>query len=490
MAGLSAALNFARSSLSTVAGQTAVTSRNVANAGNADYSRKTANVVALSSGSLAIDGYNRSADKLLLEKMLAATSNAAASASILSGITSIAETIGDPEQTSSPAGAIGAFQKAMQTYQQNPSDTALARGAVQAASSVVRTLNNATETVQAARQEADSGMSQSVSRINTLLQQFKVVNDAIVRGSGSATDLTENLDTRDKTMKLLSEEIGIRAVSRANNDIALYTDSGVTLFETNPRSVTLQPTTNMAPGVGGNAVYIDGVDVTTPSGPMATRSGNLYGLAKVRDDIGVTAQAQLDEIARGLVATFAESDQSATPSLPQAAGLFTWSGAPAVPASGVTVAGLAADLRLNAAVDPAQGGNVSKLRDGGINGAAYLYNQTGGAGYSARITQLLEGLDGTQSFDATTTLDPQTSVKTFAAASAGWVEALRQQATTSSDLQATVKSRSSDALGRVTGVSIDEEMTVMLELERSYQASAKLISTVDTMLQNLLAAVK
>ena len=41
MAALSTALNIARSSLATVSGQTAIASRNIANVGNADYSRKT-----------------------------------------------------------------------------------------------------------------------------------------------------------------------------------------------------------------------------------------------------------------------------------------------------------------------------------------------------------------------------------------------------------------------------------------------------------------
>jgi flagellar hook-associated protein 1 FlgK len=68
------------------------------------------------------------------------------------------------------------------------------------------------------RKQADAGMADAVDRINNLLQQFKVANDAIVRGSGSATDLTESLDSRDKIMKLLSEELGIRAVTRSNND--------------------------------------------------------------------------------------------------------------------------------------------------------------------------------------------------------------------------------------------------------------------------------
>ncbi len=66
----------------------------------------------------------------------------------------------------------------------------------------------------------------------------------------------------------------------------------------------MDPTTTMAAGVSGNAVYIDGVDVTSPASTMAIRSGNLFGLAKLRDDIAVIYQSQMDEVARGLIEAF------------------------------------------------------------------------------------------------------------------------------------------------------------------------------------------
>ena len=488
MAGLSTALNIARSSLTTVSGQTAVASRNIANVNNTDYSRKTAVVVSLSSGSTAISSYNRAADKLLLDKLLAASSNSAASDSVLNGIKRLSETVGDPGSSSSPSGMIGKFQTALQTYEQNPSDQTLAQNAVQSAGNLVRSLNNATNIIQGVRRQADAGMSGSVSRINNLLQQFKVANDAVVRGAGSAADLAENLDTRDKTMKLLSDELGIRAVTRSNNDIALYTDSGVTLFESVPRTVSMNPTTTMAAGVNGNAVYIDGVDVTSPTSSMSIHSGNLFGLAKLRDDVAVVYQSQMDEVARGLVEAFSEADQSASPSLPDATGIFSYSGSPLVPASGTTVAGLAGDIRLNPSVDPAQGGLATRLRDGGINGAAYSYNTSGAAGFSSRLTSLIDSLDLNRGFDASTQLNGQNSILSFGTASSGWLEAARQQASSASDLQTTMKSRSADALQRANGVNIDDVMTVMLQLVRSYQASARLISTVDNMLQALLQA--
>ncbi len=43
------------------------------------------------------------------------------------------------------------------------------------------------------------------------------------------------------------EEIGITTLSRANGDVVVYTDSGVTLFETTARSVTFAPTITYDP---------------------------------------------------------------------------------------------------------------------------------------------------------------------------------------------------------------------------------------------------
>ena len=489
MAGLSSALNFARSSLATVAGQTALASRNVASAGNTDYVKKIAQTGSLSSGMVAITGTTRATDDLLLDKVLSASANAQSGSSLLSGLRRLAETVGDPESASSPAGMLGKFQQALQLYEQNPTDAGRAQGAVQAASALVRSLNDASATVQTVRQDAESNIGNSVAKLNDLLQQFKKVNDAITASVTNSAELTDNMDMRDKLARDISELMGVRIVRRPNNDMALYTDGGVTLFERDPRTVTFQQTLSLAPGMPGNAVYVDGVDVTGQQSPMALRSGAIFGLTKLRDETTVQYQRQIDEVARGLITSFAEKDQNVPATLPDATGLFTWPGSPAVPASGTLINGLAASITVNAAIDPSKGGQPSKLRDGGVNGAAYLYNTTGGSAFSSRLTGLINAIGASQSFDPSAQLDTQTSLRAFAEQSTGWIEARRQEATIASDLQNAVKSRASDALQKVTGVSIDDEMSQMLEFERSYQASAKLISTVDSMFSSLLQAV-
>ena len=77
----------------------------------------------------------------------------------------------------------------------------------------------------------------------------------------------------------------------------------------------------------------------------------------------------------------------------------------------------------------------------------------------------------------------------FAASSVSWLQEARKAADADNDYKAALKDRASEALSKATGVNLDEEMTLLLELERSYQASTKLVTTIDNMLGALLQAV-
>jgi flagellar hook-associated protein 1 FlgK len=254
--------------------------------------------------------------------------------------------------------------------------------------------------------------------------------------------------------------------------------------------VSFAATNAYTPGTTGNAVYIDGVPVTGANSVMPLKSGKIAGLAELRDNATVTYQSQLDEVARGLIDVFKESDQSATPTLPDVPGLFTYPGAPAMPASATVSVGLAGTIKVAASVDPASGGNPDLLRDGAISGnAAYDYNTAGNAGFSTRLQQLIDNMDAPQPFDATAQGKPSGGVIDFASSSASWIENQRKSADDNVQYQNTLLDRSNSALSNVNGVNVDDEMSMMLQVERTYSASSKLISTVDDMLNSLLAAV-
>ncbi len=485
---LAVALNTARASLATTAKQVAVSGANIANADDPTRTRRIATPSTDAGASVRIVSVTRATDLPLFYRLLGSNSDANAQQALLDGLNKLDETVGDTNSSTSPAAQIAALKTALTAQANAPNDNGLAQATLNAAKSVASTLNTASLTVTSVRNDADTAMASSVNSLNSLLGQFKQVNDAVVLGTRSGNDVNDLLDKRDALLGQISEIVGVSVVSRSDNDTAIYTDSGVTLFDREARTVSFQSSTALSSGTDGNAVYIDGVPVTGANATMPIRSGTLYGLAQLRDTIAPTYQSQIDEMARGLVEAFSESDQSSGGG-PDLAGLFTWGGGPGVPAAGTLSPGIAETLRVNPAVDPSQGGSLARIRDGGVNGANYRYNTSGGAAYSARLLDLADQIDAPRSFDASTGLEAGLSLTGFATASVSWLEGERKATSDAVDYQSALQSRTSDALSNATGVNIDAEYAMQLQLEQSYQASSKLIAVVGQMFQALLDSV-
>ncbi|OWK26626.1 hypothetical protein AJ87_06470 [Rhizobium yanglingense] len=89
----------------------------------------------------------------------------------------------------------------------------------------------------------------------------------------------------------------------------------MTLFETIPRAVTFKPTQSYGASTDGNGVYIDGVALGKGSGGTTSAQGSLQALLQLRDEVAPTFQSQLDEIAKGLVALFSETNTAGTSTL-------------------------------------------------------------------------------------------------------------------------------------------------------------------------------
>jgi len=484
---LSVAYNTARSSLQASQSQMAVVSRNTAGASDPNYSRKIGALSTEAGGARVT--VLRASDRALLSKMLETTSDAATQKALLEGLKKLSETIGDPELDQSPAARIGVLNSALQQYANAPDNVDLAQAFVKSAYDMAGSLNDATTAIQSLRKEADRGIADSVARINDLLTKFEKVNQQVMSGAALGADVSDAMDTRDSLIAQLSEEIGVTVVPRAGNDVALYTDSGVPLVDRLARPVTFTQTSAFAPGMAGADVFIDGIRVTGPGAAMPLNSGNLVGLVSLRDDVTVTYQQQLDELARGLIRAFAESDQTpaAKPDMP---GLFTFPAAAGVPGTPAP-AGLAARIVVNSAVDPLKGGKYENIRDGGINGADYTYNPAGNANaaFSERLSALTEEVSTRRPIDPGLGFGDAASLLGLASSSGAWLEATRQSTTQSVEYKATLLGLASEALSNATDVNMDDETALMLQLEKSYSASAKLLSVINQMLQTLLGAV-
>ncbi len=485
---LSTGLNIARSALAFVSSETAVLSRNISGASEENYVRRELNPINLAGGGVRPAQVSRASNDALLAQFINSSSASSKQQAIVDGLNYLHQTIANSDLGHAPSEKLAALESALSLYAESPNDTTRANAVVARANDLALSLNNSAQSVVEVRQKADTDMAASVGRINDLLTEFESANTEIVRANQKLTDASEAYDRRDGILKQLADEIGIRTVQRPDDDIAIYTDSGVTLFEKHPRSVVFSQTNGFSPTTGGGAVYVDGVAVTGANAPLPIKSGRLAGLAELRDVTSVTYQTQLDEMARGLVEAFAETDPGTPAALPPLTGLFTYSGGPNLPATGTHYQGMAAEIRVEATVDPSQGGSPSLIRDGGINGAGYIQNSTGAAGFNERILNNISELSASRSFDSAASIDTTASVSGYGASSIAWIEQTRSIVQQEADYSATLKAHTSVTLTNAVGVNVDEEMANLLELERSFEASARLISAIDQMFSTLLQA--
>ena len=483
---LTTALNIAQSSLFNVTRQTSVVSHNISNAGNENYTRRSAALESMSPG-VRVVSIRRHAAEQLFRSSIHSISNTEAQQTIYSHLEGLKSSIIGANGELSVSTHLTSFHNALQVYSASPSDGLLGEAAINSAKDLVRRLGDASNSIQSVRTSIDGEIASTVDRLSGLLEEFYEANKEVTRGTIANTDVSNALDRRDTLIKEISRIVPVSTIQRSNNDLVLMSD-GATLFETTPRNISFTPQPAYEPTTVGNTVRIDGVPVEVGTGGNTTAKGTLSALLQIRDDVTVDLQGQLDEIARGLIETFAERDPSGG-GLPALAGLFTYPGGPGLPPAGTLVSGLAQTISVNALFDPAAGGNPALLRDGGANGAGYVEN-SGGASFADRLIRYNEALDAPIVFDGASGIGGTMSLVSYAADSVGWIEGYRSSANDAALSKHALHMQLNEALISETGVNLDEEMSKLLDLEHTFEASARLIRAVDQMLEDLLAAVR
>ena len=485
---LTTALSIAQSALRNTSRQTSIVSRNVSDATNPDYARRSAVITSTAPGARSID-VQRAADDLLFKNNLAALSAFEGQTTLYAGMERLGLAVNGADNASSAATAIGKLQQALQTYAGSPSNRNIAENAIDAARQLVRTLNEGTQAIQTFRSDMDTEIASAVGDLNDLLAQFKDANTDIASGTRNGRDVSDSLDRRDALLKQIASIVPISTFTRSDNDMVIMTKDGATLFETVPRTVTFQPQPAYGPGTVGNSIYIDGIPVAAGTG------GNTNSSRQDRRPRPTSRQRRRHDAeparrGRARHGLRIRRDRRFRRAFACGAGLFTWPGAPAIPAAGTLVDGLAGSITLNAAYDSSTGGDPNLLRDGGANGVGYIHNGSAAASYTELLISYSQKLDQ----PITSTRLPRSARRRAyprfrPIPSAGSKACARMPRAPPRPRKRWPHARRKRC--RTTPASTSTcEMSLLLDLEHTYEASARLIRAVDDMLTSLLQAVR
>ena len=479
---ITGALSNALSGLTAASRSAEVVASNIANAMTEGYATRSLSLSSRqgTTGGVRIDGIIRSTDPGLLADRRLAESGQAHSQSLAAALTRIEGLFGTPLDPGSLTARLAAFETSLVEAASRPEAPERLNRVAQTAAYLAGTMRDISDGLQALRTEADRSIVTQVRTLNTALEQVQQLNARINFALGQGFPTPDLLDQRQAVIDQIARIVPVIEVPRDRGAVALFTPGGAILLDGPAAQIGFDPVNQVAAHMtqsGGllSGLTINGVPLSTDPASGHLRGGSLDAAFRLRDDLAVSAQSQLDAVARDLIERFGASglDPSVSPGQP---GLFADGSALFDPAEEV---GLAGRIALNALVDPAQGGASWRLRDG--IGAAF----PGPPGEGALLNRMLDALTGPRL--------PASGGFAQGAVSAPGLSALMLSGI-GSDRQI-AEQRQSFASSRATslrmaelerGVDTDDQLQRLMVIERAYAANARVVQTVDDMIQTLL----
>ena len=481
---VSGALSNALSGLTAAARAADVVSSNISNALTDGYGRRelqlSSRSVGLSGAGVQIDGINRAVDRALLTDRRSAQSQVAYSSVKTDFLGAIETRIGTPDQTSSLSAKFAGFEAALIQATSMPDSQPRLQAVLNTAVSISDHINAVSNEIQTQRMNADQLIGQQVAQVNDALQKIAELNHGILMATSSGRDPSALLDQRQQLTDQIAGIIPLKEVDRGNGQIALFTPGGAILLDGKAASISFQPVGIITPDMTLASAALSGlslngvpIDTARPNGPIG--GGSLAALFEVRDALAPAAQERMDALSRDLIERFQDPNVDPT-LLPGQAGIFSDFGAGFDP---LQEGGLAGRLRVNPLIDPAAGGSLSRLRDGLGAGLP------GDVGSATQLQALVQAFTAQRS--------PASGGFMGAARSASGLSIeilslVAQEKQLANDDQAFSMARMDTlrTLELQNGVDSDYELQHLILIEQAYSANARMIQTVDDMIQTLL----
>ncbi|MCJ8140734.1 flagellar hook-associated protein FlgK [Falsirhodobacter halotolerans] len=431
---LGSALSVARSGLTASARLADITAQNVANALTEGYGRREVTLSARAIGGVEVTGITRFADRALIADRRMAEGSQAGTTLIADFFKGMEAAVGASDAPGSLSQRVSAVETALIDAANQPQSAARLDTAVAAGAALADKMNDLRAQVQDMRLTADRGVAAAVADLNAALAGVEALNDQIAGLSGGGRDVSALLDQRQTLVDRIAGEIPVRELVREDGRIALYTSVGAALLD-GPRSVLgFTPVMSMTADMTVEGGALSGVTLNgRPMGPSSLGDGALGARLTVRDTHGVEAASRLAAMAGDLTDRLGPS------------GLVTEG------AGGR----LAVDPRLQASW---------RLRDG------LTATAPGAPGDGTRLNAALAALTGASGAAA----------EVLSSMSARRVRAEEAQDFSTARFDTLKKAELAQ------GVDTDSEMQTLLKVEQAYTANARVVQTIDQMMQRLL----
>lgn len=472
------AISTARSGLIATQSAIDVASRNIANASVEGYTRKvqetSTRVVDGRAGAVKVEEVTRNVSEQLQRDVREQSAVVEELTIIEDFLARFELQFGRPEDSSSVSAKITELKKAFQSLATNPDQSTAQNDVIRAAEEVALALNGLSDGIQALRAEADQRIGDSVGVINEALQNIESLNGEIGARKTVGQSTADLEDQRDVWVQKLAEQMDIKTFERSDGRLAVLTGDSQFLLDQEAATITFTPSTNMAPGSAVGDIMLDNGFLAPFAITNSFSDGTTAGLIQLRDTILPLAQEQLDSLAFELAEQF---DVIAVGATTANLDLFT-DAADLVPGA---AAGFSAVIQVRSTLVG------TDLRDGILGGTF----TASGASDSSLPVAIIDMFDTKHAYAAVTGLN--TASSTLEEFSAEFISYQANQAAdyqSQLNFQGQIRTLLEERLRDESGVNLDEELAGLIQLESAFAASARVLTSVQQALDELLAAVR
>jgi flagellar hook-associated protein 1 FlgK len=470
MLGLFATLNLASRSLQTQMTGVEVSGQNLANVNTKGYTRQTVDIQTSTDINTTIGPEGTGANAVAIQQAVNALLNSqiqnqqsslgywnaqqSALQSAENGLNEFLNGTGSATSSSSTtdttdtglSGQLSSLFNAFQAVATSPTSISARQDLISQAQTLASTFNQINSQLDAAKTSLNSSLGDDVDSANKLVSAIADLNKQIAAAQFSGGTANNLLDEREQDLENLSQLADIKTSTETSGAVDVSI-GGQTLVSGSNVLDTLQ-----IYDAGGGQLL---VQTATGGTPLTLMGGSISGTIDARDGTLATLQTNINTLASSLI-TQVNTVHAGGYSLTGTTGADFFSG---TDAASITVnASLANDPSLiqAAGTATATGDNSVALQLADLASAAQsgLGNQTFSASYGQTVAAL--GYD-------------------------------LQTANNQVSSQTSVANMLSTQRGTVSGVNLDEEMTNLMGFQRAYEASAQLVTTVNQMMQTVLA---
>ncbi len=356
---------------------------------------------------------------------------------------------GAGDVTSTTSGGIGAaldnFFNAFQSLAARPTDTGTRQTLLQQASILTDSLQEADSRLAQVQSDIDAEIGSDVSEVNRLLDTLAGLNAQIARFEISRPGIA--VDLRDQRQARLEELAAILPV-----EVRDMGDGQVQLVakDAGNADILLLDGPNVSGTVAFNGTALTG---GTPATAIVLGGGSVHGALAARDGAVQTLRDSLDDLAEQLVTSVnAAYNPSSTP------------GADFFDPAGLTAGTIAVRSGLTATTLVTGSSGAA-----GDNSIAIAVAQIATRSFSTGSGDLIDGTLG--QFYSRSVSDLAQALST---------------ATARSEDQDKIQQLVRNQRDSVSGVSLDEEMADLVKFHRAFQASSRVFSVVDELLDTIV----